>query len=160
MIMDASINVTMEPFRALVGDMLPDEQHTKDSLSRRSLSGAVVGSLLPSIMNNFFGLSNTAPGEVPDNESSFYVGAAILFSCVMWISSRPKNIRPSGAGSFLQSNNRRPGKKKNGFLEIMHDIRHAQGNGAAQDVQFFSWFALFSMWVYTTPAFGATCVMA
>ena len=62
MIMDASINITMEPFRALVGDMLPDEQHTTGFSIQTFLIGigAVVGSLLPSIMHNIFGFSNTA----------------------------------------------------------------------------------------------------
>ena len=80
MIMDASINVTMEPFRALVGDMLPDEQHTTGFSIQTFLIGigAVVGSLLPSIMNKVFGLSNTAvAGEVADNvKFAFYAGAA------------------------------------------------------------------------------------
>ena len=88
MIMDASINVTMEPFRALVGDMLPDEQHTTGFSIQTFLIGigAVVGSLLPSIMNKVFGLSNTAvAGEVADNvKFAFYAGAAILLASVLW----------------------------------------------------------------------------
>ena len=86
MIMDASINVTMEPFRALVGDMLPDEQHTTGFSIQTFLIGigAVVGSLLPSIMNKVFGLSITAvAGEVADN-----VKFALLCRCGDFISER------------------------------------------------------------------------
>ena len=157
MIMDASINVTMEPFRALVGDMLPDEQHTKGFSIQTFLIGvgAVVGSLLPSIMNNFFGLSNTAaPGEVPDNvKVAFYVGAAILFSSVMWTIVKTKEYSPEELAAFSEKATTAEVKKKNGFLEIMHDIRHMPKVMVQLGMcQFFSWFALFSMWVYTTPA--------
>ncbi|SKB55955.1 MFS transporter [Macellibacteroides fermentans] len=157
MIMDASINVTMEPFRALVGDMLPDEQHTKGFSIQTFLIGvgAVVGSLLPSIMNNFFGLSNTAaPGEVPDNvKVAFYVGAAILFSSVMWTIVKTKEYSPEELAAFSEKTTTAEVKKKNGFLEIMHDIRHMPKVMVQLGMcQFFSWFALFSMWVYTTPA--------
>ena len=136
MIMDASINVTMEPFRALVGDMLPDEQHTTGFSIQTFLIGigAVVGSLLPSIMNKVFGLSNTKEYS-PEEMAEF---------------------RLSG-GEVIEKR-----RDSNGFMEIMHDIFHMPKIMLQLGLcQFFAWFALYSMWVYSTPAiaehvYGAT----
>lgn len=158
MIMDASINVTMEPFRALVGDMLPDEQHTTGFSIQTFLIGigAVVGSLLPSIMNKGFGLSNVAgAGEVADNvKYAFYVGAAILLLSVLWTIVKTKEYSPAEMAGFKSATV--PvveTKKKNGFMEITHDILHMPKIMLQLGLcQFFAWFALFSMWVYTTPA--------
>lgn len=157
MIMDASINVTMEPFRALVGDMLPEEQHTMGFSIQTFLIGigAVVGSWLPSIMNKFFGLSNTAvAGEVADNvKFAFYTGAAILFCSVIWTILKTKEYSPEQLAEFSEKKEAAVKEKKNGFLEILHDIRHMPKIMIQLGLcQFFSWFALFSMWVYTTPA--------
>lgn len=159
MIMDASINVAMEPFRALVGDMLPDEQHTTGFSIQTFLIGigAVVGSWLPSIMNKGFGLSNTAvAGEVADNvKYAFYVGAAILLLSVLWTIIKTKEYSPEELAAFSNKENKPVAeeKKRNGFMEIMHDIVHMPKIMVQLGVcQFFSWFALFSMWVYSTPA--------
>lgn len=128
MIMDASINVTMEPFRALVGDMLPDEQHTTGFSIQTFLIGigAVVGSLLPSIMNKVFGLSNTAvAGEVADNvKFAFYAGAAILLASVLWTIFKTKEYSPEEMAEFRLSGGEVIEKRRdsNGFMEIMHDI--------------------------------------
>lgn len=167
MIMDASINVTMEPFRALVGDMLPDEQHTTGFSIQTFLIGigAVVGSLLPSIMNKGFGFSNIAgAGEVADNvKYAFYAGAAILLLSVLWTIFKTKEYSPTEMAQFNTSAAPAPEvQKKNGFMEILHDIIHMPKIMLQLGLcQFFSWFALFSMWVYTTPAiaehvYGAT----
>lgn len=167
MIMDASINVTMEPFRALVGDMLPDEQHTTGFSIQTFLIGigAVVGSLLPSIMNKVFGLSNTAvAGEVADNvKFAFYAGAAILLASVLWTILRQRNIPRKRWLSFGFPVVRSLKKAdSNGFMEIMHDIFHMPKIMLQLGLcQFFAWFALYSMWVYSTPAiaehvYGAT----
>ena len=158
MIMDASINITMEPFRALVGDMLPDEQHTTGFSIQTFLIGvgAVVGSLLPSIMNKGFGFSNVAgAGEVADNvKFAFYAGAAILLLSVLWTIVRTKEYSPAQMAEFkTDAVPVAETKGKNGFMEIMHDIRHMPKIMLQLGLcQFFSWFALFSMWVYTTPA--------
>lgn len=158
MIMDASINVTMEPFRALVGDMLPDEQHTTGFSIQTFLIGigAVVGSLLPSIMNKGFGFSNMAQaGEVADNvKYAFYVGAAILLLSVLWTIVKTKEYSPAQMAEFKSA---QPPvaetKKRNGFMEITYDIMHMPKIMLQLGLcQFFAWFALFSMWVYTTPA--------
>ena len=159
LIMDASINVTMEPFRALVGDMLPDEQHTTGFSIQTFLIGigAVVGSLLPSIMNKVFGLSNTAlAGEVADNvKYSFYIGAFILLACVLWTIIRTKEYSPEEMAEFRLSGGESVEKRNmsNGFMEILHDIFHMPGIMLRLGLcQFFAWFALYSMWVYSTPA--------
>ena len=168
MIMDASTNVTMEPFRALVGDMLPDEQHTTGFSIQTFLIGigAVVGSLLPSIMNKVFGLSNTAvAGEVADNvKFAFYAGAAILLASVLWTIFKTKEYSPEEMAEFRLSGGEVIEKRRdsNGFMEIMHDIFHMPKIMLQLGLcQFFAWFALYSMWVYSTPAiaehvYGAT----
>ncbi len=158
MIMDASINITMEPFRALVGDMLPAEQHTTGFSVQTFLIGigAVIGSLLPSIMNKVFGFSNTAAaGEVADNvKFAFYTGAAILLFSVLWTIIKTKEYSPKELAEF--SDQKKPLteiKKRSGFMEIMHDIAHMPKVMWQLGLcQFFAWFALYSMWVYTTPA--------
>ncbi|WP_440998741.1 MFS transporter [Fodinibius sp. SL11] len=87
-IMDASINISMEPFRAFVGDMLPAEQHTKGFAMQTFFigTGAVIASALPYIMTNWVGLANTAaPGEIPPAVRwSFYIGAATFLGAVLW----------------------------------------------------------------------------
>lgn len=166
MIMDASINITMEPFRALVGDMLPDEQHTTGFSIQTFLIGigAVVGSLLPSIMNKVFGLSNTATaGEVADNvKFAFYAGAAILLFCVLWTICKTKEYSPAEMAEFKPAESIKLPNGKNGLVEILYDIIHMPKIMLQLGVcQFFAWFALYSMWVYSTPAiaehvYGAT----
>ena len=86
--MDASINITMEPFRAFVGDNLSSEQRTL-GFSMQSFFigvGAVIGSALPYVLTNWFQISNTAPdGIIPDSVKwSFYFGAGVFFLAVMW----------------------------------------------------------------------------
>lgn len=168
MIMDASINITMEPFRALVGDMLPDEQHTMGFSIQTFLIGigAVVGSLLPSIMHNIFGFSNTAiAGEVADNvKYAFYAGAGILLCSVLWTICKTKEYSPEEMAEFRLSGGEVIEKRRtsNGLGEILHDILHMPKIMLQLGLcQFFAWFALYSMWVYSTPAvaehvYGAT----
>ena len=166
MIMDASINVTMEPFRALVADMLPDEQHTTGFAVQTFLIGvgAVIGSLLPSVMNRFFGFSNAVvAGEVADNvKMAFYVGAVVLLCSVFWTIVRTREYSPTELAEFNPAPAEVSSKPQNGFAEILHDILHMPKIMLQLGVcQFFAWFALFSMWVYTTPAiaehvYGAT----
>lgn len=145
MIMDASINVSMEPFRALVADKLPDEQHTL-GFSVQTLVigiGAIVGSWLPYFLGNFFGVENTAAaGEVPQNVVwSFYIGALVFVSTIIWTVTTTKEYPPE----FYEEPNEETETKKKG-LKIPKAMMQLLL------VQFFSWFALFSMWVYTTPA--------
>jgi maltose/moltooligosaccharide transporter len=158
MIMDASINVTMEPFRALVGDMLPEEQHTVGFSLQTFLIGvgAVVGSWLPTLMHKGFGLTNmAAAGEVADNvKFAFYTGAAILLVSVLWTIVRTKEYSPAQRAEFMGGETEAAAAaKRTGLMEIMHDIAHMPKVMWQLGLcQFFAWFALFSMWVYSTPA--------
>ena len=233
-IMDASINVSMEPFRAFVGDMLPSEQRTV-GFSMQSFFigiGAVVASALPYIMTNWLGISNIAPeGEIPASvKYSFYVGGAIFFLAVLWTVLRSKEYSPEELEKFSEGNNEElkslennvnekkiPSSRFNkngivwtvigvllllvfnnfiymdyglfvlfggvvifGLLQIFSGVLSKNENSNSglvsiisdlytmpktmkqlSYVQFFSWFALFAMWIYTTPAvtrhiYGAT----
>ncbi|HEY6059364.1 MAG TPA: MFS transporter [Gemmatimonadales bacterium] len=86
-IMDASINISMEPFRAFVGDNLPSSQRTTGFAMQSFLigTGAVVASMLPWLLTNQFGVSNQAPERtIPDSvRLSFYFGAAVFFAAVL-----------------------------------------------------------------------------
>jgi maltose/moltooligosaccharide transporter len=143
MIMDASINISMEPFRALVADKLPEEQHTLGFSVQTLLIGigAVVGSWLPYILGNWFGISKEAgDGLIPDNVVfSFYFGAFVLLSSILWTVFTTPEYPPEEL--VLEAEEEKP--KKFFIPPVMAKLLL---------VQFFSWFALFSMWVYTTPA--------
>lgn len=155
MIMDASINISMEPFRALVADKLPEEQHTLGFSMQTLLIGigAVVGSWLPYMLGNWFGISKdaAADGLVPPNVTiSFYFGAVVLVSAILWTVFRTEEYPPE----FYEEENKAENNKK-------EKIRIPKVMWQLLLVQFFSWFALFSMWVFTTPAvaqhfYGAT----
>ncbi len=219
-IMDASINISMEPFRAFVGDMLPDEQRTL-GFSMQSFfigAGAVIGSLMPYLFT-YLGVSNVAPpGVVPDSvKYSFYVGAAFFFGAVAWTVFTTKEYSPEEMARFEDTGykiNPAPSignidkqikqaitlgtiglvtglilsfffyrkhvdgevyifaiglvifglleylnalylkkEKINGFVEIMTDLNNMPRTmWQLAIVQFFSWFALFAMWIYSTPA--------
>jgi len=156
MIMDASFNVAMEPFRALVADNLPDSQHN-DGFSMQTCLigvGAVIGSWLPYVFANWLGISSTAPaGHVPDNLLfSFYVGGITLIGCILWTVIKTKEYPPQEYAKF-HAREIEPKEKKSGIAEIFSDLfSMPKTMWQLGIVQFFSWFALFSMWVYTTPA--------
>ncbi|KZN49991.1 MFS transporter [Pseudoalteromonas luteoviolacea] len=227
-IMDASINVTMEPFRALVGDNLNKKQRATGYAMQSFFIGigAIIASALPWMMTNWFGISNTAaPGEIPESvKYAFYFGGVILFLAVGWTilktreytpeqlaefespelkqaSSQPKQriqfakyALVSGAigglilagvtvlklekelyllsalllsfsaiiliAGYLQNKQRTSG----GFYEVIYDVfTMPETMKQLAVVQFFSWFSLFAMWIYTTSAvtsfhYGATDV--
>ncbi|MCD6345917.1 MAG: MFS transporter [Bacteroidales bacterium] len=103
-IMDASINISMEPFRAFVGDNLPSEQRTKGFAMQSFFigTGAVVASLLPYVFNHWLGIENTAPeGQIPPSVKwAFYVGAIVFISAVLWTVIRSKEYSPEELASF------------------------------------------------------------
>ena len=144
MIMDASINISMEPFRALVADKLPEEQHTLGFSVQTLLIGlgAVVGSWLPYILGNFLGFAKEAdPGKVPANVIwSFYIGAIVLITTIIWTVTTTKEYPPE----FYEEEGAQKEEPKQKFKIPKTMLQLLV-------VQFFSWFALFSMWVYTTP---------
>ena len=103
-VMDASINVSMEPFRAFVGDMLPEKQRTSGFAMQSFFIGvgAVVASALPYMMTNWFDISNTAAaGEIPDSvKLSFYLGGAVFLAAVLWTVLRTKEYSPEQLAEF------------------------------------------------------------
>jgi maltose/moltooligosaccharide transporter len=150
MIMDASFNIAMEPFRALVADLLPSDQRTLGFSIQTFLigTGAVIGSWLPYILAEWIGVEKiSAEGGVPDNVIiSFYIGAAVLISSIIWTITKTKEYPPEKTADEEK-------KKTNGLVEIFSDfIAMPKTMKQLGIVQFFSWFALFSMWVFTTPA--------
>jgi len=103
-IMDASINITMEPFRAFVGDMLPDEQRTRGFAMQSFFigTGAVIASAMPWMMSNWFGISNVAEvGSIPDSvRYSFYLGGGAYFISVLWTVISTREYSPEELQGF------------------------------------------------------------
>ncbi len=230
-IMDASINISMEPFRAFVGDMLPDEQRTKGFTMQSFFigTGAVVASALAWILTEVFHISNKPEGgrQADSVTFSFYIGAAVFLLAVAWTVFSTREYPPEQLANFENKgeNNKKKssssgqeysrkinylrnsiiwiiaglafsylfikmkwdwkllilsfgfvffgiiqfitwlfisGKIKNGLVNIIEDLFHMPKTMAQLAfVQFFSWFALFAMWIYSTPAvtshiFGTT----
>lgn len=216
-VMDASINITMEPFRAFVGDNLPEEQRTTGYAMQSFFigAGAVFASCLPWLLSNVFKVASTAPeGIVPDSvRIAFYVGAAGLLTAVLWTVLTTREYSPEQIDAFESARDTghaptaprarsawytggllwafggaigtgvvatfglqkelyvlagfiagfglmqmavgalADAGRSNALTEIMGDIfampRTMKGLAV---VQFFSWFALFAMWIYMTPA--------
>ena len=155
-LMDGSINISMEPFRAFVGDKLSDEQRTKGFAMQSFFigTGAVVASMLPYVFSNWFGVSNTAPeGVIPDSvKYSFYVGAAAFMGAVLWTVFKSSEYPPEDMEAFLAEKEKNKGVfngLKESFLGIFSMPKTMM---QLAFVQFFSWFALFAMWIYTTSA--------
>lgn len=221
-IMDASINISMEPFRAFVGDMLPSEQRTRGFAMQSFFigTGAVIASALPWIMTNWLNIANTAPeGQIPPSvKFAFYTGGAVFFIAVMWTIIRTKEYSPEEMKAFQEERKEKlqietdqdevlpsstfikgstywfligavlsilvyyfsleaelyilgfgliffgiiqiitgllikSGKEKSGFVEVINDLFKMPATmKQLAIVQFFSWFALFAMWIYTTAA--------
>ncbi len=155
-IMDASINISMEPFRALVADLLPSEQRTTGFAVQSFFIGigAIVASAFPYMLTNWFGVPNTAAeGKIPPSVVlSFYAGAIAFIGAVSWTVFSTKEYPPEDPEQF-----RRTKAEHRGFgvaaREIFSNLRHMPATMAELAVvQFFSWFALFCMWIYTTGA--------
>jgi maltose/moltooligosaccharide transporter len=157
MIMDASFNIAMEPFRALVADNLHTDQRTLGFSVQTALIGfgAVVGSWLPYVLTNWFDIPNTAPnGSVPQNLIwSFIVGAAILFITILVTIFTTKEYSPQELASFEEGGGAGLVPVKAKLTDIFTDFRKMPETMKQLSwVQFFSWFGLFGMWVFTTPA--------
>ncbi|GEN65720.1 MFS transporter [Chryseobacterium rhizosphaerae] len=151
--MDASVNIAMEPFRALVGDMLPKHQGTLGFSIQTILIGigAVLGSYLPDWLTKL-GVSNVAPeGFVADNVIySFYVGAALLLAAILYTIISTREYSPKEFAEFEEDEKE---KEYSRFSDIFKDFATIPTQMKKLGiVQFFSWFALFTMWVFTTSA--------
>lgn len=152
LLMDTSFNVTMQPFRSLVGDMVSEEQRNIGFSIQAFLinAGAIVGSLLPFILT-WIGVSNEpGAGEkvAPTVIWAFYFGGGTLLLSVLVTAFTTKEYTPEQYALYhnLDTEN----KQKSSFRSLIRDIPETMLELAV--VQFFSWFALFLMWVYTTPA--------
>ncbi|PQV51302.1 maltose/moltooligosaccharide transporter [Jejuia pallidilutea] len=161
MIMDASFNIAMEPFRALVGDNLRTDQRTLGFSVQTALIGfgAVIGSWLPYALTNWFGVSNeTTQGTVPFNlVLSFIIGAIILVVSILITVTTTKEYSPEELDSFEDDqpdlNSEHKTEKKSSLLDIFDDFKKMPATMRQLSwVQFFSWFGLFGMWVFATPA--------
>jgi maltose/moltooligosaccharide transporter len=158
-VMDASFNIAMEPFRALVADNLPSDQRTLGFSIQTVLIGigAVVGSWLPYVLANWFNISNrTVAGEVPLNLLlSFVIGAAILVISILITIFTTKEYSPEELEKMddQPSANEVEAEKKSSLLDIFTDFKNMPFTMRQLAwVQFFSWFGLFGMWVFSTPA--------
>lgn len=157
MIMDASFNIAMEPFRALVADLLPADQRTLGFSVQTALIGfgAVIGSWLPYALSNWFGISSEAePGEVPYHLIlSFIIGAFVLVAAVLLTISTTREYSPEELEAFDKAEGIVHEEEKASLLNIFDDFKNMPKTMRQLGwVQFFSWFALFGMWVFTTPA--------
>lgn len=223
-ILDASINISMEPFRAFVGDMLPDEQRTSGFAMQSFFIGvgAVISSLLPYLLEKMNVSNEALAGQLPDTvKYSFYIGGLVYMAAIFYTVFTTKEYSPAEMKSFglldetsIKKNIKTPyqvflrnglrwfvlgaalsaslykyntvvnpdrqlekelyvltmgiaafglfqilaaffhkNKKENGLVEIMDDLNYLPSTmKKLAVVQFFSWFALFSMWIYSTPA--------
>ena len=225
-VLDASINVSMEPFRAFVGDMLPSRQRTQGFATQTILigAGAALASAMPNILTEWFGVATTAAeGVIPDSvKYSFYIGGIAMFIAVGWTIVSTREYSPEQLASFDTEESKDAGRSETaepqeksasyfianavsllmvfalgsfaiyrfemapelyvltvtaggiGLAFLTHALfkMRQQTNNLVSHimtdlvsmpkvmqrlavVQFFSWFALFIMWVYTTPAIAA-----
>ena len=164
-ILDASINISMEPFRAFVADLLPEEQRTRGFAMQSFFIGlgAVVASSLPWIFTNVFGLvSATGPGVIPLNvRLSFYAGAVAFLGAVLLTIVTTKEYPPEDPQAF-----RRLKAERSGFTNAAREIVSAIADmpetmKKLSPVQVCTWFGLFCMWLYFPVAvarnvFGAS----
>jgi maltose/moltooligosaccharide transporter len=156
-ILDASINVSMEPFRAFVADKLPEEQHGTGFAMQSFFIGvgAVVAGMLPYILKNWFHVSSdTGAGHaIPLNvKISFYLGAAAFFCAVVWTIFTTKEYPPEDLEAF-----RRKKSQSGGLAHLLQEIPDAlvKMPGTMKRlalVQFFTWLGLFCMWLHFSNA--------
>lgn len=164
-VLDASINISMEPFRAFVGDKLPPSQRTEGFAFQTFFIGvgAVIASLLPFIFTNVFNVSSTPPeGGISDSvKYSFYIGGAVFFLAVMWTVFSTREFPPENIQKWEEEKLKTKGLL-NGFVEIIKGIGSMPKTMLQLAVvQFFTWLAFFAMWIYTTAgiaenAYGST----
>lgn len=156
-ILDASINVSMEPFRAFVADKLPEEQRTTGFAMQSFFIGigAVVAGLLPWILRNWFNVASetSATNAIPLNvKLSFYAGAAVFFGAVLWTIFTSKEYPPADLAAFRRQQAERSGLSHM-LAEIPDALRKMPGTmKRLAFVQFFTWLGLFCMWLHFSNA--------
>ncbi len=157
--LDTSINVAMQPFKMMVGDMVNEEQKAQ-AYSIQSLlcnAGSLVGYLFP-IFFTWIGIANTAPkGQIPPSVIwSCYCGGAILIACVMYTFMKVKEMPPKEYAEFhgIASENQQTSEKEGLFKLLLHAPRTFWTVGL---VQFFCWAAFMYMWTYSNGTIAANC---
>ncbi len=155
MLLDTSINMAMQPFKMMVGDMVNEQQKAK-AYSIQSLlcnAGSLVGYLFPYIFT-WIGIKNIAPeGMIPDSVIySFYIGAAILIFCVFYTGFKVREMPPEEYAKFHDIEREEKSDKRNIVQLIVHAPKIFWQIGL---VQFFSWFAFLYMWNYTNGGIAA-----
>lgn len=163
-ILDASINVSMEPFRALVADKLPESQRSFGFVVQTLIIGigTWVASNLPWLMTELGAANTAAPGVVPDSvKYAFGIGAFVLFTSILFTILKTEEYPPEDLDAFEREKESKKGffrgaKEVFQLIVTMPTVMKQLGL-----VQFFSWFAFFTMWSFATPAitehvFGAT----
>jgi len=157
MFLDTSINVAMQPFKMMVGDMVNEEQKAKAYSIQSFLcnAGSLVGYLFP-IFFTWIGLANTAPdGVVPDSVIwSFYCGAAVLISCVLYTFFSVKEMPPAEYAEF-HGTDESSSEENPGFVKLL--CRAPRTFWTVSLVQFFCWAAFLYLWTYTNGAIADTC---
>jgi len=155
--LDTSINMAMQPFKMMVGDMVNEEQKTQAYSIQSFLcnAGSLVGYLFP-IFFTWIGLANTAPeGVIPPSVVwSFYVGAAILILCVVYTFARVKEMPPK---EYAEFHGVTPGNDRasEGLVQLL--FKAPKTFWTVGLVQFFSWSAFLYMWTYSNGAIAANC---
>ena len=156
MLLDTSINMAMQPFKMMVGDMVNEEQKTK-AYSIQSLlcnAGSLVGYLFPYIFT-WLGVQSVAPeGQIPPSVTwSFYIGAAILILCVLYTGAKVKEWNPEDYAKYNNIKKEDKEESTNLLSLLFHAPKAFWQIGL---VQFFSWFAFLYMWTYTTGGIAET----
>ena len=155
MFLDTSINMAMQPFKMLVGDMVNEKQKglAYSIQSFLSNSGNLVGYLFPFIFT-FIGINNTAEkGLIPDSVIySFYIGAAILILCSLYTSIKVKEMPPKKFEEFHRISTIQK-KEKSDFISLLKNAPKVFWTIGL--VQFFSWAAFMYMWTYTNGAIAS-----
>ncbi|HEV3409458.1 MAG TPA: MFS transporter [Chthoniobacterales bacterium] len=149
-VLDASVNVSMEPFRAFVADLLPDEQRTVGYAMQSVFigAGAVIASKLPGWLQDAgVSVAKTAENPIPQTVIiAFTVGAAVFLVAVLWTVFTTKEYPPEDLNALKQ-------KQAEGFGEIWVAFREMPTRmKQLAAVQFFTWMALFCMWIFFTVA--------
>ena len=157
MLLDTSINMAMQPFKMLVGDMVSEEQKSEAYSIQSFLvnAGGLVGFIFPFLFA-WCGIANTAPeGQVPDTvKYSFYIGAAILILCVLFTTFKVKEMPPKEYAEFHGIDAEKKEEKAPGMIELLKKAPSAFWTVGL--VQFFCWAAFLYMWTYTNGAIADT----
>lgn len=157
MFLDTSINMAMQPFKMLVGDMVNEKQKTLAYSIQSFLcnAGSIAGYIFPFLFT-FLGISNQAPlGVIPDSVVySFYIGAAILILCVIYTTAKVKEMPPKVYAEY-HSLKTPENAQKTGWITLLKNAPATFWKVGL--VQFFCWFAFMYMWTYTNGTVAANC---